>query len=419
MKMNKYVISFVLLVVISINGQWIQLQSGTTLNLNSVFFLNDKTGWVCGDSGIVLKTSDGGMSWNSYATSHFVNLLSIHFCDSLHGVAVGTKSSIFATNDGGIIWSLKNINPDINFNAVKFIDSAKILVVGNSGKILLSTDRGNNWQTIPDPPPQNLLNISFLDMNFGFIGGDEIIKKTTDGGNSWITMGSRDDTKMVLINNMFFWKIGWSWPSGIQEPRQYIEKTTNGGISWEIQYMTIGNNLQSIQMYNLEKGFVLNYFGVVLVTTNGGTQWLRQEGFPNIRLNEFNFVDSSTGWIVGNAGLIFKTTNAGGIYTGVEDDKNRIINFTLFQNYPNPFNPTTKIKFTIPSNVILSEAKNLFVSLKVYDVLGREVATLVNEEKQPGVYEVEFDASQLSSGIYFYTLEAGEFRDTKKLIFLK
>jgi hypothetical protein len=104
---------------------------------------------------------------------------------------------------------------------------------------------------------------------------------------------------------------------------------------------------------------------------------------------------------------------------GIDDPQNLVPSkFILSQNYPNPFNPTTKIKFTIPS-VILSGAKNLNVTLKVYDVLGREVATLVNEEKQPGVYEVELVASQLSSGIYFYTLEAGEFRDTKKLIFLK
>jgi hypothetical protein len=104
--------------------------------------------------------------------------------------------------------------------------------------------------------------------------------------------------------------------------------------------------------------------------------------------------------------------------TGVEEN---ILteNFILFQNYPNPFNPTTKIKYTIPANVILNGAKNLNVSIKVYDVLGNEVAALVNEEKQPGTYGINFDGSNLSSGIYFYTLTAGGYKSTKKLTLIK
>lgn len=93
--------------------------------------------------------------------------------------------------------------------------------------------------------------------------------------------------------------------------------------------------------------------------------------------------------------------------------------FILYQNYPNPFNPTTKINFTIPS-VIASEAKqSQFVTLQVYDVLGNEIATLVNEEKAPGSYKIEFDGTGLTSGMYFYILKAGEFSETKKMILLK
>ncbi len=85
--------------------------------------------------------------------------------------------------------------------------------------------------------------------------------------------------------------------------------------------------------------------------------------------------------------------------------------FELSQNYPNPFNPSTRIKYQV--------AINSQVSLKVYDVLGDEVATLVNEEKPAGSYEVEFDASHLSSGVYFYKLQAGSFVETRKIILLR
>src|SRR5690554_963977 len=100
----------------------------------------------------------------------------------------------------------------------------------------------------------------------------------------------------------------------------------------------------------------------------------------------------------------------------VEAEINQPLEFSLSQNYPNPFNPITKIKYTVPQDEI-REIKN--VRLIVYDVLGNQVATLVNEEQHPGIYEVEFDGSNLSSGVYYYSLEAGNFRDIKKLILLK
>jgi len=93
--------------------------------------------------------------------------------------------------------------------------------------------------------------------------------------------------------------------------------------------------------------------------------------------------------------------------------------FVLYQNYPNPFNPSTTIKFTVPSVIASGAKQSQLVTLKVYDILGNEIATLVNEEKQPGVYEVEFDGSLLASGMYVYKLQAGTFIQTKKMILLK
>jgi len=93
--------------------------------------------------------------------------------------------------------------------------------------------------------------------------------------------------------------------------------------------------------------------------------------------------------------------------------------FVLYQNYPNPFNPSTKIKYSIPKVETHRDASLQMVTLKVYDVLGNEVSTLVNEEKQPGVYEVEFDALNLSSGIYFYQLKARDFISIKKMVLLR
>ncbi len=91
------------------------------------------------------------------------------------------------------------------------------------------------------------------------------------------------------------------------------------------------------------------------------------------------------------------------------------VQFVLHQNYPNPFNPTTTIEYSIPN--VGTPVQN--VQLKIYDVLGREIATLVNEKQSPGDYSVKFDASKLNSGVYFYTLQAGDFIATKKMILIK
>jgi hypothetical protein len=119
------------------------------------------------------------------------------------------------------------------------------------------------------------------------------------------------------------------------------------------------------------------------------------------------------GWFVDDIGIFIYT-----IPTNISGDSGPVYTFSLGQNYPNPFNPTTKIKYTIPS-VTLSEVEGSLTTLKVYDVLGNEAAILVNEVQAAGNYEVKFDASNLSSGIYFYKLVSGSFVETKKMILMK
>ena len=111
-------------------------------------------------------------------------------------------------------------------------------------------------------------------------------------------------------------------------------------------------------------------------------------------------------------------THGRGIFIGepnssvnVDEDKLTASSFELFNNYPNPFNPTTIIEYSVVSNE--------YVSLKVYDMLGKEITTLVNEQKSAGKYKVNFDASSLASGVYIYKLTAGNFSDSKKMVLTK
>jgi len=132
-------------------------------------------------------------------------------------------------------------------------------------------------------------------------------------------------------------------------------------------------------------------------------------------LYSVNFVGEILGWAVGKKGTILHTTNGGVTFINNEINNSIQQSFILNQNYPNPFNPSTTITYHLPkaSNVVL----------KIYDVLGNEVATLVNEEKAPGTYEVMFNSESSirhpASGVYFYQLKAGDYLETKKMILLK
>ncbi len=106
-----------------------------------------------------------------------------------------------------------------------------------------------------------------------------------------------------------------------------------------------------------------------------------------------------------------------GTIVDVEETETRPQGFALYQNYPNPFNPTTTIKYSIPANAGVETLHA--TSLRIYNILSEEIATLVNEKQSPGNYSVQFDASNLPSGVYFYTLRVGDFVATKKMIFLK
>jgi len=204
------------------------------------------------------------------------------------------------------------------------------------------------------------------------------------------------------LHSIFFTDSNTGWAVGYSGT---IINTTNGGTSWIDQSNGSSAHFESVQFTNSNTGWIAGYNallnkGVLLKTTNGGLIW--EDQLTNIKpwLHSVYLVDSENGWAVGTGGTILKTTNGGVTFA-----------FSLYQNYPNPFNPTTTISWQSPVSS--------WQTLKVYDVLGSEIATLVNEEKPAGSYEINFDAKGLTSGIYFYTLIAGSFRETKKMILLR
>jgi hypothetical protein len=191
-----------------------------------------------------------------------------------------------------------------------------------------------------------------------------------------------------------------------------ILHTTNGGANWVSQSSGTTNSLLGVAFTDANTSTAVGDFGTILHTTNGGANWVSQSSGTTNHLSAVCFADANTVIAVGDFGTILRTTSA---ITGINDAYKGITNlpknFLLEQNYPNPFNPKTTIHYQTPTNST--------VILKVFDVLGREVTTLVNERQIAGSYSVKLDATALSSGIYFYRLQVGAFTQAKKLMLVR
>jgi hypothetical protein len=201
----------------------------------------------------------------------------------------------------------------------------------------------------------------------------------------------------------------------------HVFRTTNAEISW----LDISSNLPDAPVNDIivdpDSSEIL-YVGTdvgVFVSVNLGNSWdYLGENLPNAPITDLVLHNPTRTLIAATYGRSMYSIDLSQV-TSIETEIADVRDFILYQNYPNPFNPSTKIKYTIRSVIASETEQSQLVTLKVYDVLGNEIATLVNEEKLPGSYEVEFAGTDLSSGIYFYQLKVGNYLETRKMVMLK
>jgi photosystem II stability/assembly factor-like uncharacterized protein len=389
---------------------WNSIQKFVTLSdMKSVYFPTSKLGYTVGSSCTILKSTDTGDSWQLQNTPSTDNLLSVYFLNETEGFAVGENGALLSTTDGGVNWIKNNSGVTVSLTSIRFSDQTTGFIVGNKGLILRTSDRGKNWTSVSSGTTYNLNAVCFADANTGWITGDgDALLKTTDNGNSWFFQLSRAGylSSPCFINA----KIGWVC-TGFYEP--YLLKTLNSGSGWIIQdnSVNLGRFIKDLYFGDENTGWLFCDQGYVLNTSDGGTTWNRKRVRTVNTLNSAFFVDSKTIIAVGDGGTIIKTTTGGIVSATNGNDQRLPDNFLLYQNYPNPFNPTTTIKYSIPSSS--------HIKLTIYNMLGQIVKELVNETKPAGTYQVEFDGSSLSSGVYFYSLRTNNFCKTNKFILLK
>lgn len=402
-------------------AQWYPQYNGTHYALSSVYFIDQNTGWCVGVDRI-LKTTNGGINWLNLFSEE-IGLRSVYFTDHNTGWAAGVIGVIYKTTNVGTTW-VSQVCGNVTTYSVCFINNNTGWASGSNERIFKTTNGGTNWLLQFSDTINSLYSIDFVDQNTGWIVGmSGTIFKTTNAGMNWFnqTSGTNSDLLSVcFIDQNTGWCTGWGT----------IIKTTNSGLNWFTQLNGYFSSLTSIRFINQNTGWTAGglYYSdsaLIMKTTNGGANWFRQNG-GKYGLYCIYFTDENSDWAVGDSGTILKTTNSGGPI-GIKPISNIVPKeFKLYQNYPNPFNPTTTIEFEIPTPLNpppahggINSGGTQIVRLIIYDILGREIATLVNEELKAGVYKVDFDGSNYSSGVYFYRLSTADFTGTKKMILLR
>jgi len=399
--------------------------SGVTVSLNSVSFAGSfpiATTWISGDSGVILKSTNGTLwtnvrslpipstlSLNNICAFDINNILvtgsdldsayifmssnsgtnwikvlaqsngyfySIGKTSTTNGLAVGKplngRWSLWKTTNKGFTWDSTNLylqqaGNELSWSNALFCEQSNNFVwFGTNNSRIYRGQNFSNW-LVEQIGQQNSFAIWFTG-TLGWMGGNSLMY-TTNSGNNWIASpsnppGSNDVTSVYY------------GPIGIFVTRlsNQIYRSTNNGSTWTIAYTASSGNYRHSCYFSTFGG------GLIFVRSNG-------------RITISNFPDA------------------------VKLLSSRIPEqFSLSQNYPNPFNPRTKIRFSLPNP---SEGGAPALTLIIYDALGREVETLINEQLNAGTYEADWNAEKYSSGIYYYKLFTDGFGETKKMILIK
>ena len=356
--------------------------NNSSSNIQGLYFVNENTGYSANSYGVIAKTTDGGNTW-SYAmkdtTDATITNYGVHFISESVGYVVGKAGNnvdvVYKTVNGGADWTNTKYILSTNLRGVAFYNAQNGIAVAEKMKAMYTKDGGTTWtaSVINGVPTgsatANLREVTYLDASTAIAAGDKLFIKTTDGGATWNYSNVTLDQTLTGIASLqsSIWAVG----AKVASPKSTgILQSTDAGTSWtnKVNYAVFDSTNTVIDVTIAPSGAV--------------------------------YVCAGNSVIYSNAAL-----------TNVLADPKVPQEYSLGQNFPNPFNPATTISYQLPvrSNVRLT----------VYNILGKEIATLVSKVMEPGYYSVRFDASALSSGLYFYRLQSDKYTEVKKMMLIK
>lgn len=438
-------------------GTWTTDTIAANQSIKSISFADANNGWVLSDFVKLRKTTNAGTIWNLISKGNIEQIRDVFFTDTSTGWAVGEAGTIMRTTNSGENWALLNrtTNDNLNSIAVNTTPDKQVVsgcIVGDSGRLLRTIDNGVSWSDIPPLTNQNLNSVFNIAETYWAVGNNAIVLKSVDGGQNWLVKNIPDTTD---LNSVFFINADTGWSVG---KLGLIYKTTDGGENWkrivsifknelfdvyfindttgwfvganktilktncggnclEIDSIAVQSyqispaptrtNYYSVKFANDSTGWIVGSGGVILKTINAGKKWFLSQS-PTLNLyTSAEFKSENIGWVVGSNGTILKTSTGGGTYIDPVNPPTppAIPVPVLLPNYPNPFPSKGEIETQIGYEIFESS----HVTLKVYNVLGQYIETLVDEYQEAGkYYGVKFSSANRPSGLYFYVLKTNK-----------
>ncbi|PIU45316.1 MAG: hypothetical protein COS95_04575 [Ignavibacteriales bacterium CG07_land_8_20_14_0_80_59_12] len=427
---------------------WSVVPSPITRDLNAIAPRDPLRSWVVGQYGAMMMTSDRGLTWSPQSSKELPDLYALRFRTVADGWAAGSGGRVVHTTNFGTTWRDMTVSP-YNLNALEIIDSLNVVVAGDYGRVFRTSDAGVTWSQVAlGTTTASIWGLvrSGVRSLWG-VGGSGTVIRSTDGGATWVRQSTTSGDILFGVSFVADSLNGWAVGFG-----GTILHTTNGGTSWQKQSSPTRNTLFGVKFTDLNLGWAVGENGLCLRTQNGGATW-EAASTPNNSSSLFGIAmvpssrpGSVRGYAVGQYGTLWQTGDTDGrvwvmdglgtsntframwlvdedawvcgdggtILRGsgivaVREDVPRVPPryAALAQNYPNPFNPTTTISF--------ATSRPGYVSLRVYDVLGREAATLCDAYFTAGDHVVRFDGHDLPAGIYLYVLRGDDFVMTRKM----
>lgn len=426
--MKKSLVLFALLFCVNFSGpvlfsQWVELNSGVSAKLNSISSIKDITTWVCGNNGTIIKSTNMGDSWSDGNLSGIPPAVTLNHIYSLNHDLVfcagndGSTTCLYKTVNSGISWNIVKQQSNGRFNAIHFIDnSTGILIgdpVGGRWSIWKTINGGSTWDSAGCYLQQNgnekgFANSLWASGNNIWFGTDNFrIYNTDDYALSWQALSTGSEKNSASLWFDFDFNIGLSGSIN-------LIKTVNNGNNWNTEPLPGSGNITGVSgSAHSRFNWVIRADNRIYLNPHNSNNWQHDYTAPD---GNYTYISiERNGYF---SGAVFALRDNGGISRtyflslGINTISSSVPEkFKLDQNYPNPFNPVTKIRFEIPESG--------HVKLIVFDITGREIETIVNGKMEPGIFEADFNASKLNSGVYFYRMSTEKFSETKKMVLIK
>lgn len=388
-----------LILILSISSsftQWVIPNSGNYTNLKTWCTSTDSVNVFYGtDDGKILRSSDNGVNWvqvYSNPGSQFNTSLVLG-----PRTYIGGKTARMATGSNGNTWYPVNGFLDTNY-VYSMTAMDNVIFFGTENTIIKSNDFGFSWTVIKTVDEMNNPSVLYAKdsvLYYSSHTSNGKTYKTTDYGNTWTEIvGLKFATGFVNIGSTIY-------VSAKLNNIQGIYKTTDKGNTWINTWSTVITGWS--KPFNYGNTIIANG---VWVSTDGAQTWVQSFNQSTLNiLRRKNYI-----FVLADDRNIYRNTFSQVI--GIQQINNMVpVKNQLKQNYPNPFNPVTVIEFDV------QKVQN--IRLSVYDMLGKEVAVLVNEQLKPGTYKTDWNASGYATGVYFYKLITDGYTETKQMILIK